>query len=130
MDATQGPGDRALVVLATVAAILLLYWGAPFFIPLFVALLIAYALSPLVDQLMRLVRYRDKGIDRLHASPVRNPVGGARTIADPRSADIDKADDLSLARNGSVARRPPRASLFDGRDFVAPLVPAFRTTFR
>jgi predicted PurR-regulated permease PerM len=45
-------------VIAVIAVILLLDYGAPFFIPLFVALLISYALSPLVDQLTRLVRLR------------------------------------------------------------------------
>jgi len=48
----------SLVVLAFVAGIALLYFGAPFFIPFFVAILIAYALSPLVDLLTRVVRWR------------------------------------------------------------------------
>jgi predicted PurR-regulated permease PerM len=56
--AAQGPGDRAMVVLAGIAVVLLLYWGAPFFIPFFVALLIAYALAPLTDWLTRYVRWR------------------------------------------------------------------------
>lgn len=51
-------GSKALVVLAVLACIFLLYWGAPFFIPLLVALLIAYALSPLTDALTRFVRWR------------------------------------------------------------------------
>lgn len=51
-------GSRALVVLATIATVYLLHWGAPFFIPLFLALLIAYALSPVTDALTRLVRWR------------------------------------------------------------------------
>jgi predicted PurR-regulated permease PerM len=51
-------GNRPLVVLATVAAIFLLYWGEPFFVPLFVALLISYALSPVVDALTLIVRWR------------------------------------------------------------------------
>ena len=54
----DGFGDRALAVLAIIASIFLLHWGAPFFIPLFVALLIAYALAPAVDAITRLVRYR------------------------------------------------------------------------
>jgi len=45
-------------VIAVIAVILLLNYGAPFFIPLFVALLISYALTPLVDQLTRVVRVR------------------------------------------------------------------------
>ena len=54
----NGFSDRALAVLAIIASIFLLHWGAPFFIPLFVALLIAFALAPAVDWLTRLVRYR------------------------------------------------------------------------
>jgi len=52
------PGNRSLAFLAVVAAIALLYWGAPFFIPLLIALLISYALSPLVDLITRVVRLR------------------------------------------------------------------------
>ena len=48
----------SLVVLAIVASVFLLHWGAPFFIPLFVALLIAYALAPITDVVERFVRWR------------------------------------------------------------------------
>lgn len=51
-------GNRSLAVLASVAVILLLYFGGPFFIPLMVALLISFALTPLVDGLTRLLRFR------------------------------------------------------------------------
>ena len=40
------------------ALVFLLHWGAEFFVPLFVAVIISYALSPLVEQLTRVVRYR------------------------------------------------------------------------
>jgi predicted PurR-regulated permease PerM len=50
--------NRPLVVLATVATILLLYFGAPFFVPLFVSLLIAFALSPIVDVIAKVIRFR------------------------------------------------------------------------
>ena len=49
---------RATTVLAGIAAIFLLYWGAPFFVPLCVALLISYALAPVVNALTVLVRVR------------------------------------------------------------------------
>ena len=49
---------RAVVVLAVIAVVFLLHWGAPFFIPLFVALLLAYALSPVADFVTRFVRWR------------------------------------------------------------------------
>ena len=48
----------AQVLLAFVAGIALLYFGAPFFIPFFVAVLIAYALAPVTDALTRVVRWR------------------------------------------------------------------------
>jgi predicted PurR-regulated permease PerM len=50
--------SRSLTVLAGIAAIFLLYFGAPFFVPLLVAMLISYALSPVVGQLTRIVRLR------------------------------------------------------------------------
>ena len=53
-----GFGNRALVVLAAIAVIFLLHYGAPFFIPLLLGLLISYALSPIVDVLTRLLRWR------------------------------------------------------------------------
>ena len=49
---------RALVVLAVIAVVFLLHWGAPFFIPLFVAVMLAYALSPVADVVTRFVRWR------------------------------------------------------------------------
>lgn len=48
----------SLVVLAVAAGMFLLHWGAPFFIPLFIALMISYALAPLTDAIERLVRLR------------------------------------------------------------------------
>jgi predicted PurR-regulated permease PerM len=54
----DGFADRALAVLTIIATIFLLHWGAPFFIPLFVAMIIAFALSPVVDALTRVLRWR------------------------------------------------------------------------
>ena len=51
--------SKATAFLAVIAAIFLLHWGAPFFIPLFIALMIAFALSPLVDVIERVVRWRE-----------------------------------------------------------------------
>ncbi len=51
-------GNRSLAVLASIAVILLLDFGSPFFIPLVVALIISFALSPAVDLLAKVVRYR------------------------------------------------------------------------
>lgn len=54
----NGFGNRALVILAAIAVIFLLYWGEPFFVPLLVGLLISYALSPVVDLLTKVLRFR------------------------------------------------------------------------
>src|SRR4051812_32716971 len=51
-------GTPSTVIIAAVAVVLLLYFGAPFFIPLFISLLIAYALSPVVYALQKVVRFR------------------------------------------------------------------------
>jgi predicted PurR-regulated permease PerM len=51
-------GIRPTSVIAIVAVVFLLRAGAEFFIPLFVALLISYALAPIVDHLTRVVRSR------------------------------------------------------------------------
>ena len=51
-------GNRPLMVLAGIAVIFLLYWGEPFFVPLFISLLISYALSPVVDAMTLVVRWR------------------------------------------------------------------------
>ena len=50
--------SRSVTFLAVIAGVFLLDKGAPFFIPLFVAVLIAYALSPLVEMIERVVRLR------------------------------------------------------------------------
>ena len=54
----DGFSDRALAVLAIIASIFLLHWGAPFFIPLIVSIVIAFALAPVVDVLTRWLRWR------------------------------------------------------------------------
>jgi len=51
-------GSRPLWILAAIAGVFLLYWGEPFFVPLLVALVISYALAPLVAWLTLLVRLR------------------------------------------------------------------------
>ena len=50
--------NGALLLLGFIGGVALLHFGAPFFIPFCVAVLIAYALSPLVDLLTRFVRWR------------------------------------------------------------------------
>jgi len=51
-------GNRPLVVIATIAVLMLLYWGEAFFVPLLIALLLSYALAPLVAALTIVVRFR------------------------------------------------------------------------
>jgi predicted PurR-regulated permease PerM len=49
---------RAQVAIAGIAIVFLLYFGASFFVPLLVGVLISYALSPLVDILEKVLRFR------------------------------------------------------------------------
>jgi predicted PurR-regulated permease PerM len=51
-------GNRSLAVLAAIAVIFLLHFGAPFFVPLFLSLLLANALAPVVSALEVVVRWR------------------------------------------------------------------------
>jgi predicted PurR-regulated permease PerM len=51
-------GNRPLMVLVGIAVVFLLYWGEAFFVPLFISLLISYALSPVVDAMTLVVRWR------------------------------------------------------------------------
>ena len=46
-------GNRSITFIAAVSGVALLHFGAPFFIPLLIALMIAYALSPVVDAITR-----------------------------------------------------------------------------
>ena len=54
----NGYGERALVVIAVIGVVFLLHFGAAFFIPLLIGVLISYALSPLVEALTRVLRWR------------------------------------------------------------------------
>ena len=51
-------GNRSLAVLAAIAVIFLLHFGAEFFVPLFIGLFISYALAPVVTWLARVIRHR------------------------------------------------------------------------
>ena len=51
-------GTPSTMVIAAVAVVFLLYFGAPFFIPLLISFLIAYALSPMVAALEKVLRSR------------------------------------------------------------------------
>lgn len=50
--------SRSLAVLAAIAVIFLLHYGAEFFVPLFIALFISYALAPVVGWLADVIHHR------------------------------------------------------------------------
>lgn len=50
--------NRAIDVLAGVAVVSLLKWGEPFFVPLLLSIILSFALSPLVDMIERVTRWR------------------------------------------------------------------------
>jgi predicted PurR-regulated permease PerM len=101
--------ERALVVLATIAVIFLLYWGAPFFIPLLVAILISYALSPLVDLLTRAVRTRAIAASLVVAGILGLMGTAAWAWSDDVSALWDRVPEASRALSRSfrqIAQKP------------------------
>lgn len=102
-------GSKALVVLAVLACIFLLYWGAPFFIPLLVALLIAYALSPLTDALTRFVRWRVLSATLVVAGVLALMGSAAAAWSDDVAALWDRVPEASRAIAASfrnLAQKP------------------------
>jgi predicted PurR-regulated permease PerM len=103
--------ERALVVLASIAVIFLLYWGAPFFIPLLVAVLISYALSPLVDLLTRVVRMRAIAASLVVAGLLGLIGTGAWAWSDDVSALWDRVPEASRALSRTfrqIAQQPSK----------------------
>lgn len=101
----KGPGDRALVVLAGIAVVLLLYWGAPFFIPFFVALLIAYALAPVVDLITRYVRFRVLSATLVVAAALGLMGTGAWAWSDDVQALWEKVPKAARSISGSLKQQ-------------------------
>ena len=91
----DGFTDRALAVLAIIATTFLLHWGAPFFIPLAVSIIIAFALSPVVDALTRVLR---------SAGVMRGVIGTGQVDPD------------ELVDPAAVLLRPRRVEAREGRD--------------
>ncbi len=101
--------ERALMTLAAIAAVLLLYWGAPFFIPFFVALLIAYALTPVTDWVTRLVRWRALSATLVVAAALALLGAGAWAWSDDVEALWQKVPAAAKSISGSfkkIARAP------------------------
>ncbi|HET7729432.1 MAG TPA: AI-2E family transporter [Usitatibacter sp.] len=95
---------RALVVLAVIAVVFLLHWGAPFFIPLFIALLIAYALSPVADLVTRLVRWRILSATLVVASVLALLGVGAWAWSDDVSALWQKLPEVTRSVSASFKK--------------------------
>ena len=99
----------SLVVLAVVAGVFLLHWGAPFFIPLFLALMISYALAPLTDAITRVVRWRVLGATLVVSAVVALLGAGAWAWSDDVSAlwqRVPQATKTIAASLKRVAQQP------------------------
>ena len=102
-------GERALVILAGIAVVFLLHWGAPFFIPFFLALILAYALSPLVDALTRFIRYRVAAATLVVAAVLALIGAGAWAASDDVQRLWEQVPTAAKAISGSfkkMARMP------------------------
>ena len=95
---------RALVVLAVIAVVFLLHWGAPFFIPLFVALLLAYALSPVADFVTRFVRWRILSATLVVASVLALGGVGAWAWSDDVAALWQKLPEVTRSVSASLKK--------------------------
>lgn len=95
---------RALVVLAVIAVVFLLHWGAPFFIPLFVALLLAYALSPVADFVTRFVRWRSLSATLVVASILALGGVGAWAWSDDFAALWQKLPEVTRSISASLKK--------------------------
>jgi predicted PurR-regulated permease PerM len=91
-------------VVAAIAVILLLDYGAPFFVPLFVALLISYALAPLVDQLTRLLRFRAISAGAVVVGMMALVGLGAWSWSDDALAIWEKVPDAAKSISRTVQR--------------------------
>jgi predicted PurR-regulated permease PerM len=91
-------------VVAVIAVILLLNYGAPFFIPLFVALMISYALAPLVDQATRVLRFRWLSAGVIVVGLVGLVCVGAWAWADDAQAILEKVPDAAKSISRTVQR--------------------------
>ena len=99
----------ALVFLAVIGLIGLLHWGAPFFIPLFVALLIAYALAPITDVLTRFLRWRVLSATVVVATMAALAVAGAWSWSDDVAALWQRMPDVAKGLAASfkkIAQQP------------------------
>ena len=102
---TRGP----LLILAVVAGIFLLHWGAPFFIPLFIALVISYALAPLTDAVTKFVRWRVVGASLVVSAVVGLLSAGVWAWSDDMVAlwqRVPEATKTIAASLKRVAQRP------------------------
>ena len=102
-------GSKAMVVLAVIASIALLYLGAPFFIPLLVALMIAYALSPLVDALTKLLRWRVLAASLVVAGSLGAIGGGIYAWSDDLVRLWERVPEVTRALSSSfrkIAQQP------------------------
>jgi predicted PurR-regulated permease PerM len=98
-----------LYVVAGVAIVWLLDWGAPFFVPLLVAILIAYALSPITDVVTRVVRWRVLAATIVIGSLLAAAVGSAIAWQDDMLRLWDRVPEAARAIAGSlkkVAQKP------------------------
>ncbi len=91
-------------VVAVIAVILLLNYGEPFFVPLFVALLISYALAPIVDQVTRVVRVRAIAAGLIVLALVALVGVGVWSWSDDAVAIWEKVPDAAKSISRSVQR--------------------------
>jgi predicted PurR-regulated permease PerM len=97
-------GENALTLLAVIAVVFLLHIGAPFFIPLFVGITIAFALSPAVDLIQRVVRSRLAASALVVAAALGLIAWGAAAWSDDVQRLWDQVPSTARAISGSFKK--------------------------
>jgi predicted PurR-regulated permease PerM len=103
--------STALVVLAVLASVFVLHWASALFVPLLLGLLFSYALTPLVDRLVRLHVPRALAAAVLLVGIVGGIAATAYSISDDAASMIEALPEMaSKLRHGIEQRRSQGSS--------------------
>lgn len=121
--------NRPLVVIAVIATIFLLKWAAAFFIPFFIAVLIAYALDPPVDAVTRLVRSRALAAALVVIALVSAGAGATWAWSGELEAFVNRLPALAntISRHVQRVARAPSSPIKQVKKAAADLESAART---
>jgi predicted PurR-regulated permease PerM len=105
---TEGTPSLAIVVLTVIAALAALRWASAFFIPLMVAIVFTYALSPVVDALHRLKVPRAVSAGVLILAIIGGMGAAAYSLSDDANELITSLPDAARKLRDATQRDPKK----------------------